>query len=289
MAGLHFTEAERELADVGFSHVTTEFSERDDVDENMVFQQNPRAGLLLAEPSGPDNPITLFVASPRTLVQLPNVVGRSYEEAEAALVAAAFSVERIDVRNDNLAVGLVTEQSIPSTEQRPAGTVVPLTASAGRGEVEVTRLVGQTVDDARVTLARLGLVDRAEREFSTEFSEGTVIRSSPESFTSVERGAVVTLFVSDGPNESVAVPTARRTAKCAAAIEQLDSDLDYLDEEHHKPGQSAARMWAIADTAADLYEDTAAICENDPMHATLLSRAKRWRDTADEIRQRLGL
>ena len=203
VVGLHFSEAERELADVGFSQVTIEFSERDDVDENMVFQQNPRAGLLLAEPNDPDSPITLFVASPRTLVQLPNVVGRSYEEAEALLVAAGFSVDRIDVRNDNLAIGLVTEQSIPSTEQRPAGTVVTLTVSAGRGEVEVPRLVGQTVDDARVTLARLGLVDRVEREFSTEFSEGTVIRSSPEAVESVERGSVITLVVSDGPEELV--------------------------------------------------------------------------------------
>ena len=54
VVGLHFTEAERELADVGFEHVSIEFSERDDVDENVVFQQNPRAGLLLAEPNDPD-------------------------------------------------------------------------------------------------------------------------------------------------------------------------------------------------------------------------------------------
>ena len=205
VVGLHFAEAERELADVGFDHVSIEFSERDDVDENVVFQQNPRAGLLLAEPNDPDNPITLFVAAPRTLVLLPNVVGRTYEEAEALLVAAGFSVERIDVRNDNLAIGLVTEQSIPSTEQRPAGTIVTLTVSAGRGEVEVPRLIGQTIDDARVTLARLGLVDRVEREFSTEFSEGTVIRSSPEAAV-VERGSVITLVVSDGP-EVLVVPS----------------------------------------------------------------------------------
>ncbi|WP_419854987.1 Stk1 family PASTA domain-containing Ser/Thr kinase [Candidatus Poriferisodalis sp.] len=203
VVGLHFTEAERELADVGFEHVSIEFSERDDVDENVVFQQNPRAGLLLAEPNDPDNPITLFVAAPRTLILLPNVVGRTYEEAEATLVAAGFSVERIDVRNDNLAIGLVTEQSIPSTEQRPAGTIVTLTVSAGRGEVEVPRLAGQTIDDARVTLARLGLVDRVEREFSTEFSAGTVIRSSPDAAEPVERGSVITLIVSDGPEELV--------------------------------------------------------------------------------------
>lgn len=201
VVGLHFSEAERQLADVGFDYVSIEFSERDDVQENIVFQQNPRAGLLLAEPTDPDNPITLFAAAPQTLVGMPNVVGRPYEDAEADLVAIGFSVERTDVPDENLAVGLVTEQSIASTEQRPAGTEVALTVSAGRGEVELPRLIGQSIDDARVTLARLGLVDRVEREFSTEFGEGSVIRSSPEATSSVERGSVVTLIVSDGPEE----------------------------------------------------------------------------------------
>ena len=227
VVGLHFTEAERELADVGFEHVSIEFSERDDVDENIVFQQNPRAGLLLAEPNDPDNPITLFVAAPRTLILLPNVVGRTYEEAEAVLVAAGFSVERIDVRNDNLAIGLVTEQSIPSTEQRPAGTIVTLTVSAGRGEVEVPRLAGQTIDDARVTLARLGLVDRVEREFSTEFGAGTVIRSSPEAGAAVERGSVIALVVSQGPEELVVPSLADLGTADADAVQQALETLGF--------------------------------------------------------------
>ena len=239
VVGLHFAEAERELADVGFDHVSIEFSERDDVDENVVFQQNPRAGLLLAEPNDPDNPITLFVAAPRTLVLLPNVVGRTYEEAEALLVAAGFSVERIDVRNDNLAIGLVTEQSIPSTEQRPAGTIVTLTVSAGRGEVEVPRLIGQTIDDARITLARLGLVDRVEREFSTEFSEGIVIRSSPEAVQSVERGSVITLVVSAGPEELV-VPSLDElgttdVSAVQAALETLGFRVRRAERESENP------------------------------------------------------
>ncbi|WP_419842441.1 Stk1 family PASTA domain-containing Ser/Thr kinase [Candidatus Poriferisodalis sp.] len=206
VVGLHFADAERELRNAGFEHVRIEFAERDDTEQNLVFQQSPRAGLLLAEPNDPDNPITLFAAASRTLISPPNVVGRTYEEAETLLVTAGFSVERFDVRNDNLAIGLVTEQSISSTEQRPAGTVITLTVSAGRGEVEVPRLVGQTVDDARVTLARLGLVDRVERLHSTEFSAGTVIRSSPDAGASTERGSVITLVVSDGPEELV-VPT----------------------------------------------------------------------------------
>ena len=227
VVGLHFTEAERELADVGFEHVSIEFSERDDVDENVVFQQNPRAGLLLAEPNDPDNPITLFAAAPRTLILLPNVVGRTYQEAETMLVAAGFSVERIDVRNDNLAIGLVTEQSIPSNEQRPAGTIVTLTVSAGRGEVEVPRLAGQTIDDARVTLARLGLVDRVEREFSTEFSVETVIRSSPEAGAAVERGSVIALVVSQGPEELVVPSLADLGTADADAVQQALETLGF--------------------------------------------------------------
>ena len=227
VVGLHFAEAERELADAGFDHTSVEFSERDDVNENIVFQQNPRAGLLLAEPNNLDNPVTLFAAAPRSLVALPNVVGRTYEEAEEVLVTAGFSVERIDVRNDNLAVGLVTEQSIPSTEQRPAGTVVTLTVSAGRGEVEVPRLIGQSVDDARVTLARLGLVDRVEREFSTEFSAETVIRSSPEAGAAVERGSVITLVVSQGPEELVVPSLAELGTSEAAAVQQALETLGF--------------------------------------------------------------
>ena len=248
VVGLHFVEAERELSDVGFSY-DIEFSERDDVDENVVFQQNPRAGLLLAEPNDPDNPITLFVAEPPNLVGVPNVVGRSYEEAEAALVAAGFSVdEPIYVRNDNLAIGLVAEQSIPSTEQRPAGTVFTLTVSEGRGEVEVPRLIGQTVGDARVTLARLGLVERVEREPSTEFSEGAVIRSSPESFASVERGSVITLIVSEGPEELV-VP----------ALEDFGTTLaDSIEEELVALGFTVKRTFSEvsnADVNTDVVRD----------------------------------
>ena len=246
VVGLHFAEAERELADIGFEHVSIEFSERDDVDENIVFQQNPRAGLLLAEPNDPDNPITLFAAAPRTLVLLPNVVGRNYDEAEAMLVAAGFSVERIDVRNDNLAIGLVTEQSIPSTEQRPAGTIVTLTVSAGRGEVEVPRLAGQTIDDARVTLARLGLVDRVEREFSTEFGAGTVIRSSPEAAAAVERGSVIALVVSEGPEELIVPSLAELGATDEAAVQQALETLGFavrrVERESEDPETAAGQV-----------------------------------------------
>ena len=78
-------------------------------------------------------------------------------EAEEILLSAGFSVERVDEQSDDFARNVVIEQSVPSTEERPQGTVITLIVSVGKGEVEVPSVEGQTISDARVTLAREGL------------------------------------------------------------------------------------------------------------------------------------
>ena len=49
------------------------------------------------------------------------------------------------------------EQSVPSTEERPQGTVITLIVSVGKGEVEVPSVEGQSIADAQdSSLAREG-------------------------------------------------------------------------------------------------------------------------------------
>ena len=60
--GLDWEEAEKQLRDRGFENITIEFQERQDTPPNEIFQQDPRAGLLLADPNNPDNPIRLFAS-----------------------------------------------------------------------------------------------------------------------------------------------------------------------------------------------------------------------------------
>ena len=73
VVGFDWQEAESELRDNGFEHITIEFQERQDIPANQIFQQDPRAGLLLAEPNDPDNPIRLFASKGLTVVRIPAV------------------------------------------------------------------------------------------------------------------------------------------------------------------------------------------------------------------------
>ena len=197
--GLDWEEAEQQLRDRGFEHITIEFQERQDIPPNEIFQQDPRAGLLLAEPNNPENPIRLFVSKGLTVVRIPAVQRMEFLEAEEVLLAAGFTVERIDQQSDDYVRNIVIEQSVPSTEERPQGTVITLTVSVGRGEVQIPSVEGQSISDARVTLARQGLLEEVLREHSLDFPLDTVIRSEPGFGSSTERGSVVRLVVSMGP------------------------------------------------------------------------------------------
>ncbi len=114
-------------------------------------------------------------------------------------MAAGFTVERIDQQSDDYVRNIVIEQSVPSTEERPQGTVITLTVSIGRGEVQIPSVEGQSISDARVTLARQGLLEEVLMEHSLDFPLNTVIRSEPGFGSSTERGSVVRLVVSMGP------------------------------------------------------------------------------------------
>ena len=199
VVGLDWEQAEKQLRDDGFEHITIEFQERPDTPPNEIFQQDPRAGLLLADPNDPDNPIRLFASKGLTVVRIPAVQRLDFLEAEEILLAAGFTVERIEQQSDDYARNIVIEQSVSSTEERPQGTVITLTVSIGRGEVQIPSVEGQSISDARVTLARQGLLEEVLREHSLDFPVNTVIRSEPGFGSVTERGSVVRLVVSKGP------------------------------------------------------------------------------------------
>ncbi len=199
VVGLDWEKAEEQLRAQGFEHITIEFQERQDIPPNEIFQQDPRAGLLLAEPNNPENPIRLFASKGLTVVRIPAVQRMEFLEAEEILLAAGFTVERVDQTSDDFARNIVIEQSVPSTEERPQGTVITLSVSIGRGEVQVPSVEGQSISDARVTLARQGLLEEVLMEHSLDFPLDTVIRSEPGFGSSTERGSVVRLVVSMGP------------------------------------------------------------------------------------------
>ncbi|MCP4959608.1 MAG: Stk1 family PASTA domain-containing Ser/Thr kinase [Actinomycetia bacterium] len=201
LTGSNWEIAQAQLEELGFQDVVVEFEERDDVSENVVFQQDPRSGLVIDL----DETIVLTASSGAVLVDVLNVVGLESAEAENQLRQAGFDVYVEERTDEEIEAGRVISQSPSSAEQRPAGSTIELVVSLGLGDVDVPQVVGLAAADARVAIARAFLNDQIEEEFSEDIEIGFIIRSDPPEGTSLVRDSVVTLVVSLGP-EPVTVP-----------------------------------------------------------------------------------
>lgn len=191
------------------------------MDRAEARERVERRGLAYEETSGlhhPDSAGTVIaqeplpgqVIEPGTVVRVipslgphrravPDLLGLSVEQAEAALNGEGFATDLVwsDAGAD---VGKVIAL------EPEAGTVVTLPAtirvmaSAGARRVRVPDMVDIPLDEARATLARLGLeVGEIRTEYSELVGPSMVIGQSPAAGTEVERGARVTLTVAEEP------------------------------------------------------------------------------------------
>lgn len=163
--------------------------------EGRVIAQEPLPGQV-TEP-GAAVRVTLSLGPRRRMV--PDVVGLSQEQAQAALKGEGFGTDLVwsDARAD---VGEVI-----GVEPEP-GTVVTLPAtirvlaSAGARRVRVPDLLDASLAEARATLQRLGLeVGEVRKDYSAITGPNTVIGQSPQAGAEVERGATVAVTVAEEP------------------------------------------------------------------------------------------
>ncbi|CAN7371071.1 transglycosylase domain-containing protein [Microbacterium sp. LjRoot45] len=128
----------------------------------------------------------------RVLVELPNVVGMTVDEATSTLRAEGFSVTVADEIDATEAAGTIVEQN-PGAGRVAGGTTVTITPSNGRGVAVPS--VGGTPDDAENALRAAGF-SRLERECTqTEGAPGpgVVTGTDPAAGTIVGRNDRITI------------------------------------------------------------------------------------------------
>ena len=150
-------------------------------------------------------------------VIVPNVVGQTQANAQAAVTAATLANGTVTLAySSTVASGLVISQTPVSGTSVLPGTSVNLVVSNGPSPVAVPNVVGQTqtAAQAAVTAATLanGTVTLA---YSSTVASGLVISQTPVSGTSVLPGTSVDLVVSNGP-APVAVPNVVGQTQAAA-------------------------------------------------------------------------
>jgi eukaryotic-like serine/threonine-protein kinase len=168
--------------------------------EDYVFNQDPEAGRRINPAT---DSVTLFVSTGPPTVEVPDVRGRTRDQAVAALTAANLVAQVHDIPS-NEPVNTVIAQDPPPGREVEEGTQVRINVSSGPQQVAVPAVVGQPFESARATLQAAGF--RVEvRDVDSNQPRGTVIEQNPGGNTLAARRSLVVLSVSRGPT-TTAVP-----------------------------------------------------------------------------------
>jgi len=149
--------------------------------------------------------ITLVLSLGPESVRVPDVVGKTFELAQAELRNSRLKAVKGTARyDDDLPEGVVIDVDPAVGEEVKPDQEITLVLSKGRAPLSVPNLVGKNINEARAALTQLGLVP-VETYKDSDRPKDEVLAQSPSNGSGVEAGAQVKLEVSNGP-AAVAVP-----------------------------------------------------------------------------------
>ena len=187
-------EAEEALENAGFAVEYGKAVNDNEVEEGRVVDQTPDGNKEAREGST----VTLTLSkgpAPIDKTEVPNITGKTKEEAEALLADAGLKGEAHEEANDAEA-GTVFKQGKNTGETVEEGTVIEYWVSTGPDTIDVPNLTGMTKEQA---IAALG--DKLSYTFSSDYSStvpaGSVISYEPGG--SVEPGRTIKIVLSQGP------------------------------------------------------------------------------------------
>lgn len=167
--------------------VTEQFDEQ--AAAGTVMSQDPAAGT----PARHGTPVAIMVSKGPQPIAVPSVVGKSGDDAVAALKAAGLTAKVAPeaVFDRNIPEGAVVSQS-PANGTLTRGGTVTLTISKGPRMVAVPSYIGKQATEARKALEALGFQVRVNNILGGFF--GTVRDQSPVN-REVPEGSVITITV----------------------------------------------------------------------------------------------
>ena len=154
---------------------------------------------------------------------LPNVVGKTFEEASAILQKAGFVAQQGESRfHRSIPANVVLQEDPPAKSRQKRGTTVVLALSEGQKTAEVPVTTNMSQQQARISIENTGLTMGNVTEQLADQPRGLVIASSPPAGTKIELPGSVDIVLSKGP-ASIQVPDfyGRSVGEARSMIEQL--------------------------------------------------------------------
>lgn len=177
-----------------------------DYEDGEVMEQDPEADTEVKEGSR----ITLTIAEvsdgntgDETMVPVPSIIGKSYENAQSALRAAGLNVSRTEQSSETIAEGYVISCDPDVGTQVATGSTVNVVVSTGSANTNksVPNLTGLTQEQAKAALEKAGLKLGSVTEEESSSKAGTVINQTVPYGTEVAAGTAVGITIAKAAEE----------------------------------------------------------------------------------------
>lgn len=190
LKGLSEDDARQNLKALGMVFLVSERKSAAGAAPGTVVEQSPAAGQLL-EPHG-----AISVSLARELPKVPGVVNRTLSEASALLAQRGYKVEQAEPLADpQVPKGSIVSQLPTADAPQETDKPVIVRVSAGPGEIEMPKLLGQGLEKTKAQANELGL---ALKILWTEMGETptfVVLSQNPVAGKKVKPGDAVTVTI----------------------------------------------------------------------------------------------
>jgi eukaryotic-like serine/threonine-protein kinase len=173
-------------------HVIRDYNEN--VEKGIVISQSPTAGVRVAK----DTTVDIHVSRGPPPVTVPNVIGKSRDDAVAALSDAGLEPKVFTVHSSK-PPNTVTGQDPAGGQKVVKGSRVRINVSSGPQPVSVPYVIGLSFDQASSQLQSAGFAV-ARQDVDSDQPRDTVVDQDPRG--EAPPGATIKLSVSKGPKQS---------------------------------------------------------------------------------------
>ncbi|MFI6350953.1 Stk1 family PASTA domain-containing Ser/Thr kinase [Streptomyces sp. NPDC050560] len=188
-------EAKKTLEDKGLDS-KVEYKETSG-ESDQVLDQNPAGGKQVEKGST----ITLTVSKERKQVQVPDLTGKSCDDAKKALSDIKLEGNCTEVENNDAQAGTVFGQSLAAGSNADPGSTVDLQiAKAGESQQPATvpnDLTGKKLSEVQQALTGMGLKVQVAPG-SSDDPNASVIATNPGGGSQVQPGGTVTVYTVPG-------------------------------------------------------------------------------------------
>ena len=156
-------------------------------------------------------------------VIVPNILGYSLDEAEAALKESGLTnYNYTEEYNDTFKKGTVCDQYPKKNAEISADAEVQFIVSSGPESFKLPNVYNSSEKKATDDLENAGLVVERDYAFSDEVDEGRVIETNPKRDSLVVKGDTVTIIISNGPENTQSVVPSLINLTQAEALKKLE-------------------------------------------------------------------